>query len=273
MLAATCLLYACTRRLFDAMAAGFAVALFAGVGSAQFLGAFATYDAMALFLLSLATWAGLRASASTPGVAAAFLAISGAALALADATKYAATLFDPVVIGVTLLALCRVSARRAAWGTAQQVGVTVVLAGGGLLAGGHPYWAGIAMTTLSRASGTAPMPGVLFVAGKWVGGVAFLAVCGALATAWSGGWPRRLLGLLLALAVFLAPVEQARIHTLTSLYKHVGYGAWCRWPAWSPQSRSRRPPGSPWSPWSRRRQAASGTRRRTSRCGPTPAST
>jgi len=30
----------------------------------------------------------------------------------------------------------------------------------------------------------------------------------------------------LAAAEFLAPAEQARIHTLTSLFKHVGYGAW-----------------------------------------------
>jgi hypothetical protein len=30
----------------------------------------------------------------------------------------------------------------------------------------------------------------------------------------------------LAAAEFLAPAEQARIHTLTSLFKHIGYGAW-----------------------------------------------
>jgi hypothetical protein len=226
MLAATCLLYACTRRLFDATAGAFAVALFVGVGSTQFLGAFATYDAMALFLLTLAAWAGLRAAQSTPRGAAAFLALSGAALALADATKYAAVLFNPVVIGVTVLALWKVSGRRAAWGTVTQLGTGAVLAGAGLLAGGPAYWAGIAMTTTSRAAGSEPMPGVLYVSGKWVGAVAFLAICGALAIAWSPDWRRRLLGCLLALAVFLAPVEQARIHTLVSLYKHVGYGAW-----------------------------------------------
>jgi hypothetical protein len=226
MLAATCLLYACTRRLFDATAASFAVALFVGVGSTQFLGAFATYDAMALFLLTLATWLGVRAATSRPQAAAALLALSGAVLALADATKYAALLFDPVVIGVTLLALWRMSGRRAAWGTVVQVGVAIALAAVALLAAGPAYWSGIAETTLSRSSGTVPMPGVLFVSGKWVGAVAFLAICGALAVAWSGDWRWRLLGLLLALTVFLAPVEEARIHTLTSLYKHVGYGAW-----------------------------------------------
>ncbi len=226
MLAATCLLYACTRRLFDATAAAFAVALFVGVGSTQFLGAFATYDAMALFLLTLAAWAGLRAAQSTPRGAAAFLALSGAALALADATKYAAVLFNPIVIGITVLALWKVSGRRAVWGTVAQLGAGAVLAGAGLLAGGPAYWAGIAMTTTSRAAGSEPMPGVLYVSGKWVGAVAFLAICGALAIAWSPDWRRRLLGCLLALAVFLAPVEQARIHTLVSLYKHVGYGAW-----------------------------------------------
>ena len=64
MLGATALLYGVTRRMFGRRAALFAAGLFAGTGSVQFLGALATYDAMALFLLALATWLGVRAVAT-----------------------------------------------------------------------------------------------------------------------------------------------------------------------------------------------------------------
>jgi hypothetical protein len=59
------------------------------------------------------------------------------------------------------------------------------------------------------------------------GVVAVLAVLGAvIITAGRPGWPTVALAWALAGAEFLAPAEQARIHTLTSLFKHVGYGAW-----------------------------------------------
>ena len=61
MLVATALLHGVTRRLFGLRPANFAAALFAGLGATQFLGAFATYDAMALMLLALATWLSVRA--------------------------------------------------------------------------------------------------------------------------------------------------------------------------------------------------------------------
>jgi hypothetical protein len=227
MLGATCLLYATTCRLFDRRSGLFAVGLFVGVGSTQFLGAFATYDAMALFLLTLATWLGVRSASAGRWQAAGLLAAAGAAMALADAAKYAATLFNTAVVGVALLAMWRLAGgRRAAWGICVLLGVAAALILAGLVAGGHPYWDGIGETTTARASGTTPMPGVLFVSSKWVGAIAFLAVCGALAIGWSGDLRERLLGCVLAIAVFLAPIEQARIHTLVSLYKHVGYGAW-----------------------------------------------
>src|SRR5690242_8006060 len=56
MLASTALGWDVTRRLWGRRAAFFAAALFAVLGSTLHLGAFATYDAMALFLLALATW-------------------------------------------------------------------------------------------------------------------------------------------------------------------------------------------------------------------------
>ena len=57
MLGATSFLWALTTRLAGRLAAFFAVALFATVGATQYLGAFATFDAMSLFLLAAAAWA------------------------------------------------------------------------------------------------------------------------------------------------------------------------------------------------------------------------
>ncbi len=228
MLGATCLLYATTRRLFSPKSAAFAVALFACTGPTQFLGALATYDAMALFLLALATWTAVRATACRSVTRVTLLMLlAGAAVALADAAKYASTLFDPVVFGVAALALWRPwGLRRAVAAAGAMLAATVVLAAAGVWAGGRPLWTGITTTTLTRVSGATPIPEVLFDSGKWIGPVAFLAMCGALGTVWSRGLQHRLLAALLTLAVFLAPVEQARIHTLTSLFKHVDYGGW-----------------------------------------------
>ncbi|HEX4831411.1 MAG TPA: hypothetical protein VH478_10000, partial [Trebonia sp.] len=56
MLGATTALWGTTRRLYGQRAALSAVALFVFIGSTQYLGALATYDAMALFLLTVSAW-------------------------------------------------------------------------------------------------------------------------------------------------------------------------------------------------------------------------
>ena len=63
MLGVTGLLWATTARLYGRRAALLASGLFATLAGTQFLGAFATFDAMALFLLALAAWLAVRAAA------------------------------------------------------------------------------------------------------------------------------------------------------------------------------------------------------------------
>jgi 4-amino-4-deoxy-L-arabinose transferase-like glycosyltransferase len=229
MLIATMLLYGVARRLFDRPSAVFATALFAGLSATQYLGAFATYDAMALLLLTLATWLGVRA-AYCRSSAHQFMLITSAAgaLALADATKYAAGLFDPVVIAVVGLALWRSKGwKRGVFGLltfTYTLGILLVL---GVHFGGSAYWQGITTTTLERPQGTDQVVYLLVVSGKWVGLVALLAIFGTIATACNGlGRVSTILSGILAAAVFLVPAEQARIHTYTSLFKHVGFGGW-----------------------------------------------
>ena len=62
MLGVTSLLWLTTVRLYGRRAALLATALFGTLAGTQFLGAFATFDALALFLLSLAAWLGVRSA-------------------------------------------------------------------------------------------------------------------------------------------------------------------------------------------------------------------
>ena len=228
MLGATVLLHGMTRRLFDRRAAFFAAALFAGTAATEFVGAFATYDAPAIFLLALATWLGVRVSGSGLLVRLPVLGCASMTLALADATKYMTTLFDPVVIAVVVLATIWARGRMAGAVTAAVMTVvTCALIATGLAAGGSPYLHAIRVNTLKPQRGTIPIPGVLFASARPVGIVALLAIIGVAAIICNyRGWAPKALGVVLAGAVFLTPVSQARIHLITSLFKHVGFGAW-----------------------------------------------
>ena len=152
MLGVTTLLYLVTRRIFDRTSALFAIGLFAGTSATQFLGAFATYDAMALFLLALATWLGIRAIRSSAAPRLALLAAAGSALAVADAAKYAAALFDLVVIAVVALATWQRRGRRVGCAAAAvMLGTLAVLLAAGLP---RPY------RPAGRGSGPRPCCGV-----------------------------------------------------------------------------------------------------------------
>jgi len=228
MLMATSLLYLTARRIFGRRSALFTACLFAGLGATQFLGALATYDAMAIALLALATCLGLRAADLNPRHRTCLLVLAGCALALADATKYAAALFDPVVIAAVMAFGWRQRGRRfglAAAAVLLLTTVAIVIVAARI--GGHLYWHGVTYTTLARSSGDAATAGILYVSATWAGGVIVLALIGtAVVFVKDQRWAMRCLILILAVAVFLAPAEQARIHTGTSLFKHIGFGAW-----------------------------------------------
>ena len=229
MLIATALLHGVTRRIFGSRAtAFFAAALFAGVGSAQFLGAFATYDALALMLLSVATWLGVRSAEAGNAARIATLVLAGLVLVTANATKYVSAMYDPVVVAVVALTVWQRRGRGAglAAGSVLAATTAALLAGAYWLAG-PSYAAGIRLSTFTRVAGPTQGTSVLLMSARWIGIVAALAVVGAVAAsyAWQR-WPTVLLAWTLAVAALLAPVEQARISTSQSLFKHAGYGAW-----------------------------------------------
>ena len=225
MLSTTVLLWSVTSRLFGRQAGFFAAALFAVAGPSLHLGAFAVYDAMSLFLLALAAW--LVVGAAEQQEATGRMAAAGVVVALANATAYSTALFDPVVVALALLTALPSGRRIAARRCASLVTVLVALLLVGILLGGSTYWHGISQTTLTRAGGAASPLQVLTDAWSWTGVIIILALCGVIASWTSRRNPARtwLLAVLTA-AALLGPLEQAHLHTLASLNKHVGLGAW-----------------------------------------------
>jgi hypothetical protein len=223
MLGATTLLYASARLLYGTLTATLAAAFFVSLGSTQFLGAFATYDAMAIFLLAVAATCAIHA-AKRPESTRLWL-LGAVAMTLANATKYSSILWDPIVI--TLAGLCAYKAlglKAAVRRSAGFAAVSLALSGILLALGGALYVVGINYTTFQRADGTETAMQVLGDAWDWIGVLIAVAAIGVIAA----GRDRvnRIVLAVLLFAGLLAPLNQARIHTSISLQKHVDFGAW-----------------------------------------------
>jgi hypothetical protein len=230
MLGVTGLLWATTARLYGRRAALLAAGLFATLAGTQFLGAFATFDAMALFMLALAAWLAVRAAQATggwfPGRAA--LAAAGLAVATANAVTYPTVLFTPVVLAVAALAAWRERPGRA-WLTALVTagGFWLALTAAAVAAGGRAYWQGVTASTLARPPADVAVTTVLRSAYIWTSLILVLAVLGAVMALASRVESRgKPLPAVLAAAALLAPAGQAVLHTTVSLHKHVVPGAW-----------------------------------------------
>jgi 4-amino-4-deoxy-L-arabinose transferase-like glycosyltransferase len=226
MLVVTGLLWGTTRRLYGQRAALLAAGLFATLAGTQFLGAFATYDAMALCLLAVATWLGVRAADSERRVRLILLIAAGAILAVADAVKYATVLFTPVVLIAVALAVRRRRDQGAGL-TAFLVmlGSWAALVIAAVAVGGRDYWLGITTSTLERPVSTAAVTAVLHRSYVWTSLILVLALLGAI-LAVRGEARGKLLPAALGAAGLLAPAAQAALHTTVSLQKHVVFGAW-----------------------------------------------
>jgi 4-amino-4-deoxy-L-arabinose transferase-like glycosyltransferase len=238
MIGVTCFLWGTARRLVGNRAALVAVTVFATLAGTAFLGAFATYDALALLLLTGATWTAVRAChrsaratrLGTLRLAAACL-FAGVLLGVACAVKYASALFVPLVVVVVVLAAWREPAPR--WSgrsravvalLSASIGIAATLAAG-LTFGGHSYWEGVMVTTLDRQSATSSPFTVLKLSYLWTGFILVMSPLAILASRKERAVDRWLLGIL-ALAILLVPLEQARVDTTVSLHKHVVFGAW-----------------------------------------------
>jgi hypothetical protein len=235
MLAVTCMVYGMTRRMFNERVALCAALIFSVSESTLFVGHLATYDASALFLLAVGAWIVVR----TATVRAPLYLLAGPVLVLAVATKYASLLWVPSVIALAGLAAWPWIGWRRSLLRVGLLAVTVVafvvLA---LHLGGHDYLTGIDFSTLRRSQGDNSVTTVLWSSMQWVGLQFLLAVFGAVGYTMrpatdsrlrdipaAGSRLRRgLLGAVMAGSALLAPLDQAHVHTLVSLQKHVGFG-------------------------------------------------
>ena len=233
MLAVTGLIYSMSRRLFNERAALCAAVVYAVTEPALFLGHLATYDATALLLLTVAAWLVVRFA----GHARPLYLLAAPVLVLAVATKYATLLFVPSVIALAGLAAAPRLGRRTVVTWVALAAATVALLLGVARLAGPGYITGFKFTTFERFEGTASTSSLLWDVAQWIGVPFLLAVTGAVAWVMrpftdrservgpGGSRARRaLLGGVMAGSALLAPVEQIRIHTETSLFKHVGFG-------------------------------------------------
>jgi hypothetical protein len=226
MLGVTAFLWGTAARLLeDKRAAFFAAAVFAAVAPTLHLGSYATYDALALLLVAAATWCATGVLNGEHAVR--WMIAAGILLALANATKYATALYDPTVICVAFLiwwqdAGWRVALRR----TGLLAGTTAAVLAVLLALGGPGYLTGIRTTTTGRAHGADAASLIFADAWSWSAVVVVPAVAAVVVCAVRRRWRQTLLLAVLALSALLAPANQARIQDVTSLNKHVDFGAW-----------------------------------------------
>ena len=225
MALATTMLWMTTRRLYGALAAFTACALFVSLGPVQHLGAFATYDPMAFALLTAGSYCAVRGAQEPDSTK--LWPLAGTLLALANATKYATALWDPIVIALALLVALPEGRKALLRRSAATSAVVLALLAAALWAGGVSYYTGIGSTTVNRTAADSGAGIVFSEAWHWIGWPLALAA-GALALRllverdWRGAAPMAVL----LFAALLAPLNQARIHTTISLEKHVAFGAW-----------------------------------------------
>lgn len=226
MLGATALLWAVTSRLFGGLPALCATTMFAIIGPTMRLGAFATYDPMSLFLLAAAAWCVVAARDSDDS--ALFLVAGSLLLVIANATKYATMIFDPSVIAIAGLAVWTKRGFKPAVARSGYIAAGVIGLDSGLLAiGGPSYSTGVLSTTLARPGGVDSAKLVLLDSWQWAGLVCAIAFVGVILAAFRRSDRVHVLILaVFAMSGLLAPLNQARIHTIISLSKHVDFGAW-----------------------------------------------
>jgi hypothetical protein len=224
MLAATALLYATASRLFSRKAGVIAAALFVAVGPTADMGAWATYDPMAIFLMALASWLVVRAGRGRASEL--WILLAAAVLVLADATKWATALWSPIVVALAVLAAPTDWLHAVARGLRFVSYLVAIGAPALALLGGQSSVVAVSVTTTQRASGGDSPLEVLLTAAPLVAVVLAVGLLGVFVAYRERAHRKLLLCIVLVAAVLLAPAFQAYDQTTVSLYKHVVFGLW-----------------------------------------------
>jgi putative flippase GtrA len=227
MLAATLLLYSTANRVFGRNAAIIAAFAWATTESALRMGAYATYDPMAIFFICLGAWFAIQSAYRR--MHGELVALSVISLVLGSMTAYSYAIYILPIVGVATL----VWARERGWQRALVSGASLLALTCLVLAAVPTFlnlWHGIFFTTLARTSladygSTSSILnavwsyGGLLIIASLAGGVLLFASATALS--------ERLLGVALAGSALLVPVYQTfDAHTGWALDKHMSCGVW-----------------------------------------------
>jgi hypothetical protein len=224
MLGATALLYGTACRLFSQRVGLLAAAMFVAVGPTADLGAWATYDPMAIFLMALAAWLAVRAAHSR--VSEVWILLAAVVMVLADATKWVTALWSPIIVMLVILSA------PTSWPLAVARGIRFVCyavaigAPALLVLGGQLAVTAVATSTTQRGSGGDSWLAVLWYAVPMIAVVLAVGLLGVVLAGRERAGRNLLLCAVLVVAVLLAPAFQAYDQTTVSLYKHVVFGLW-----------------------------------------------
>lgn len=222
MLGVTWITHSVTRKLFDQPAAIFASAIYASTGVVLFLGRLATYDALCLFLIALATAFSVHCGMGKRPWAA--FAI-GPVLVLAMLAKYAALLFIlPVFCLLICLSFAFLGWRAALLRLAAALASFTFSLGVALKTINREALHGLTQTTTNRAvSFKEPRLG-LFTHVLHMGGLVYLIAFFGLTLIMQLQWRFRALAVLLFGSSWLVPAYHIYVQEPISLDKHIAYG-------------------------------------------------
>jgi hypothetical protein len=224
MLGATALLYATASRLFSRRAGLIGAAMFVAVGPTADLGAWATYDPMAICLMALASWLAVRAAHSRASEV--WILLAAASMVLADATKWVTALWSPIIVALVVLTAPTSWTLAVARGLRFVSYAVAIGAPALVLLGGKLSVTAVSATTTQRGSGGDSWLVVLWTAAPLVAMVLAVGLIGVLLACRERARRGPLLCVVLVVAVLLAPAFQAYGGTTVSLYKHVVFGLW-----------------------------------------------
>ena len=222
MMGVNAIIYYSTRKFFQRPAAIFASATYASLGTVLFVGRLATFDALCLFLIALATAVAYRVSTSRHP----WLALTiGPLLVLSVLAKYAAILFALPVLGI--LVFCSI-AFLGWWRMLLRLAMAVVTLA---LSLGAAYeiidkaaFHAIAGSTTDRVSLIQKSPLELFMHVLYMGGIVYAAALVGLVLVFFR-YPRfRLIALLLFASSWLVPAYHIYKQEAVSLDKHLAFG-------------------------------------------------
>jgi Dolichyl-phosphate-mannose-protein mannosyltransferase len=222
MLGVNAIIYYSTQKFFQRPAAIFASATYACLGTVLFVGRLATFDALCLFLIALATAIAFQVSTGRrPWLA----LMIGPLLVLSVLAKYAAMLFALPVLGI--LVFCSI-VFLGWWRMLLRLALAIVTLVLSLVAAYHfidkAAFHAIAGSTTNRVSLIEKPPQELFMHVLQMGGIVYTTALVGVVIGFFHYKRLRLLALLLFASSWLVPAYHIYKQEAVSLDKHLAFG-------------------------------------------------